>query len=78
MFPEEVVADYAETPIVDDARIIGTGVFQLAEHVPDQFVRLTRNDNYVSPDGEPSGFAGSRSADVSEIRFFRCLTPIRG
>jgi peptide/nickel transport system substrate-binding protein len=70
IFPEEIVAEYPDTPIVDDKKIIGTGVFELTEHVPDQYVRLTRNGNYVSPEGEPSGFAGARAAEVDEIRFF--------
>ncbi len=70
VFPEEVIAGNPDTPIADDTKIIGTGVFKLAEHVPDQFVRLVKSDGYQSPAGEPSGFAGARAAEVDEIRFF--------
>ena len=70
VFPEEVIAGNPDTPIADDSKIVGTGVFKLAEHVPDQFVRLVKSDSYQSPAGEPSGFAGARAAEVDEIRFF--------
>ncbi|MFC3704258.1 ABC transporter substrate-binding protein [Devosia honganensis] len=70
VFPEEVIAGNPDTPITETTKIVGTGVFQLAEHVPDQFVRLVKYEDYTSPEGEPSGFAGSRSAGVDEIRFF--------
>lgn len=70
VFPEEVIAGNPDTPITETANIVGTGVFKLAEHVPDQYVRIVKSEGYVSPDGEPSGFAGSRAAGVDEIRFF--------
>ncbi len=70
VLPEEVIAGNPDTPITETTKIVGTGVFQLAEHVPDRFVRLVKFDGYASPEGEPSGFAGARAAEVDEIRFF--------
>ena len=48
---------------------IGTGPYKLLEHKPDQYIRLVRFDQYASPAGTPSGYAGARKALVEEVRF---------
>jgi peptide/nickel transport system substrate-binding protein len=48
---------------------IGTGPYRLLERRPDQFTRVVRFDDYVSPPGEPDGYAGSREAIIDEVRF---------
>lgn len=49
--------------------LIGTGPYKLLEHKPDQYIRLVRHDGYASPTGAPSGYAGSRTAKINEVRF---------
>ncbi len=49
--------------------LVGTGPYQLLEHRPDQYIRLTRFDGYVSPEGPPSGYGGQRVAKIGEVRF---------
>jgi peptide/nickel transport system substrate-binding protein len=51
-----------------DNTLIGTGPFQLQEWIPGDRVIMTRYEDYSSPSGNPSGFAGRRVpfADVVE------------
>lgn len=46
---------------------IGTGPYQLGEWVTDQHIRLDRFEDYVSPEGEPSGLAGAKQAYFEEM-----------
>jgi peptide/nickel transport system substrate-binding protein len=49
--------------------VIGTGPYKLKDRQPDRYLQLVRFDNYASPPGEPSGYAGARHAWFDEIRF---------
>lgn len=62
VYPEEILGDIIATPI-------GTGPYQVAEHVPDQYLQLTRFDAYVSRDEPSSGPSGARLQLADEIRF---------
>lgn len=62
VYPEEIIADTIET-------VVGTGPYQIAEHVPDQYLQLTRFDGYVSRTEPTSGASGERSQTPDEIRF---------
>jgi peptide/nickel transport system substrate-binding protein len=62
VYPEEIIAD----TIVN---VIGTGPYQIADHVPDQYLQLTRFDGYVSRTEPSSGSAGERQQLADEIRF---------
>ncbi len=48
---------------------IGTGPYKLLEHKPDQYIRVTRFDGYVSPEGPANGYGGKREAKIEEVRF---------
>ena len=50
-------------------KFIGTGPYALKERKPDQYTQLVRFDGYVSPEGEPSNYAGKREAIAKELRF---------
>jgi len=58
-------ANQAE-PMTD---FIGTGPYKLQERRPDQYIQLVRFDDYSSPAGESSLYAGSRHQYADEIRF---------
>lgn len=50
-------------------KFIGTGPYKLKERKPDQYTQLERFEDYKSPEGEPSNFAGKREAIAKELRF---------
>jgi peptide/nickel transport system substrate-binding protein len=54
---------------------VGTGPYRFVEHKPDQYIRLLRFENYVSPPGTPSGYAGARHAYIEELRFVPVPNP---
>lgn len=62
VYPEETLAE----TMTD---IVGTGPYQIIEHVPDQYLQLGRFDGYVSRDEPSSGAAGARTQTADEIRF---------
>ena len=48
---------------------IGTGPYKLEEWQQDQYIKLTKFDDYKSPSGTPSGFAGERKASTKTLIF---------
>ena len=63
IYPQEILGQE------DIKSPVGTGPYKLAEHVPDQYIRLQKFDAYV-PRTEPAdGAAGARAQTVDEIRF---------
>ncbi|MFG6082707.1 ABC transporter substrate-binding protein [Paracoccus litorisediminis] len=62
ILPSEKIAD-------ELTEFVGTGPYALKERRPDQYTQLVRFDGYVSPEGEPSNYAGKRQAIAKEIRF---------
>jgi len=49
--------------------IIGTGPYKYVEYKQDQYVHLTRFDDYVSPEGPQDGVIGKKEALVKDIYF---------
>jgi peptide/nickel transport system substrate-binding protein len=66
VYPSTVVEAATDEPITD---IIGTGPFRLGEWIPDQSLTLDRFDGYTPAEGESSGRAGDRTAEVAGIDF---------
>ncbi|MBV2143644.1 ABC transporter substrate-binding protein [Falsochrobactrum sp. TDYN1] len=62
IIPSETVADTL-------TQFIGTGPYALKERKPDQYTQLVRFDDYKSPEGEPSNYAGKREAIAKELHF---------
>jgi peptide/nickel transport system substrate-binding protein len=54
---------------------IGTGPYRLIEYKPDQYVRVQKFADYVSPPGTPNGYAGQRRALIDELRFIPVPNP---
>jgi peptide/nickel transport system substrate-binding protein len=48
---------------------IGTGPYKLIEYKPDQYIRLAKFADYVSPPGPAAGYAGQRQPLIDELRF---------
>jgi peptide/nickel transport system substrate-binding protein len=67
IFPKEI-AD----KVPPDQRItewVGTGPFKLAEWKPDQYIRMTRFDEYKSRSDPQSGYGGGKTVYVDELRW---------
>ncbi len=61
---KEIIDKYGDTIIREH---IGTGVYSLAEFVPDQYLKLKRFDRYVPNPGKSSLFAGKRIAYIDDL-----------
>lgn len=68
VYPEEILDD-------DIEEVIGTGPYQISDYVADQYLQLTRFDDYVSRDEPSSGAAGRREQIADEIRFIPVPDP---
>jgi peptide/nickel transport system substrate-binding protein len=55
---------------------IGTGPYRLIEYKPDQYIRLAKMPDYISPPGAASGYAGRRQALIDELRFVPVPNPV--
>ncbi|WP_274631109.1 ABC transporter substrate-binding protein [Arvimicrobium flavum] len=62
IIPSETVADTL-------TQFIGTGPYALKERKPDQYTQLVRFEDYKSPEGETSNYAGKRVPIAKEVRF---------
>lgn len=62
-----IPSEIAGADVMED--YIGTGPYQLAERRPDQFIQLTRFEDYAGRDEEPNGYGGGRAQYLDEIRF---------
>ncbi len=45
------IANYSETPFLNEPPVVGTGPYQAAEWKPGEFIRFARNPNYWGPQG---------------------------
>ena len=48
---------------------VGTGPYKLIEYKPDQYIRLAKFADCVSPPGPAAGYAGQRQPLIDELRF---------
>lgn len=70
IMPKEVVESAGPDGVKE---YIGTGPFKLVEWKADQYIHVSKFENYQSPDGESDGFAGKREALVNDIYFTLAL-----
>ncbi len=64
--PSEVVDAAGDTGIAD---YIGTGAYKFVEWKQDQYIHLTRNDDYQAAEGKASGYTGKVSAPTKDIYY---------
>lgn len=62
IMPKETIAN----PLTE---FVGTGPYRLKERKPDQYVLMTRFDEYTPRADAASGYAGKREALLDELRF---------
>lgn len=70
IYPKASLDAAGEAGITD---YIGTGPYKLVEWKQDQYVHLTKYEEYQQPVGESSGFTGQKDAATADI-FFRVVT----
>ncbi len=76
--PAQFAAIYPKS-VIDSAGVdgiteyIGTGPYVLDEWATDQYVKLSKYEDYQSPSGTPSGFTGEKYAPT-ETFYFRVVT----
>ncbi|MFW5645765.1 MAG: ABC transporter substrate-binding protein [Acetivibrio ethanolgignens] len=66
ILPKTSIDNASESGITE---YIGTGPYKLQEWKQDQYVHLTRYDEYAQPAGETSGFTGKKEANVKDIYY---------
>src|SRR5699024_9543466 len=66
IMPKTVIESAAEEGVTE---IIGTGPYKLAEWKQDQYIHLTRFDDYVGVDDDPSGITGKKIAYIDDVYF---------
>jgi peptide/nickel transport system substrate-binding protein len=66
IYPKSVLDRSDETSLAEH---IGTGPYRFIEWQPDVRVRVERFDSYVSPEGEPNGYAGRKAQWLDAIEF---------
>lgn len=66
IYPASVIEEVGDDFVSD---YIGTGPYSFTEFQADRFTLLTRFEDYVGPEGDPSGYAGARNAYLDELEF---------
>ncbi len=66
IYPSSVLEDASDEPLNE---FIGTGPYQMVEHVPDVHILLERFEDYAALEGEPDGYTGHKYQYVDEIEF---------
>ena len=70
IYPKSSLDNAGEAGITE---YIGTGPYQLAEWKQDQYIHLTKYEEYKQPTGASSGFTGEKTAATPDI-YFRVVT----
>ena len=66
IYPKSSLETAGEAGITE---FIGTGPYKLAEWKQDQYIHLTKYEEYQQPAGESSGFTGEKTAATADIYF---------
>lgn len=66
IMPKEIIESAPPEGVTE---YIGTGPYKFVEWKQDQYIHLTRFEDYQSPEGEPSGFAGRKTAPTENVYF---------
>lgn len=66
IFPSEVIEAAGDTGVTE---YVGTGAYKLVEWKQDQYIHLTRYEDYVAAHGKASGYTGKVSAPTKDIYY---------
>ena len=68
IMPKESIENADEVSVLED-ELFGTGPFQLEEWAQDQYIHLTKYDDYAAVDEPADGLSGKKEALVDDIYF---------
>ncbi len=68
IYPAEIASAAGDQPLPPD-QYIGTGPYKFVEWKSGDYILLERFEDYASPQGEPSGYAGRRTAYFDQLKF---------
>ncbi|GAK01247.1 LOW QUALITY PROTEIN: peptide ABC transporter, periplasmic peptide-binding protein [Geomicrobium sp. JCM 19055] len=69
-FPSIMPKEFVESASADGfEEYVGTGPYQFDDWQQDQYIRLVRNDDFQSLEGEPSGFTGEIKAPTETLTY---------
>ena len=74
IYPARIAAGAGSDPI-DVADYVGTGPYMFSEWRPNRYVELVRFDDYRSPPGDASGYAGQKVAHFDTLHFIPVPDP---
>ena len=66
--PKSIMEAAASEPLSDE-QYIGTGPYRFVERLADRYTLLSRFDDYVGVESDPSGYAGRKPAYLDELEF---------
>ncbi|MGM8366132.1 ABC transporter substrate-binding protein [Virgibacillus sp. W0181] len=70
-FPAIMPANIIESASAEGVtEYVGTGPFELVEEKPNQYIHLSKYEDYQAVEGEASGLAGKREALVNDVYFY--------
>lgn len=72
IMPKAAIESAGKTGITE---FIGTGPYAYDEWAQDQYIHLTKFEDYHGVDGEASGFAGARNAQAKDLYFHIAADP---
>ena len=72
IMPAKIVKPAKPTGVTE---FVGTGPYKYVEWKKDQYIHLTRFENYTSPQGEPSGLSGRREPLMKDLYFHIVTDP---
>ncbi len=68
IYPASIVEGASKEPLAPDG-YIGTGPYKFSAWEPNRYLELVRYEDYVSPEGDPDGYAGRRTVNFDRLRF---------
>jgi peptide/nickel transport system substrate-binding protein len=66
--PKSIMEAAASEPLSDE-QYIGTGPYRFVERLADRYTLLSRFEDYVGVESDPSGYAGRKPAYLDELEF---------
>ena len=66
IMPKELIEQFGDDIMTE---YIGTGPYEFVEWKPDQFIHITKYQDYQSPAGEENGLAGAKKVSKDELYF---------
>lgn len=74
IMPKEILDQYGDK-VVSGKDLIGTGPYKFVEWAQDQYIHVTKNQDYSDPAGPGSGLAGEKKLAYDDIYYHIVIDP---